>query len=145
MCKKPYVEIEREEDGRWVAEVSALPGAIAYGATPGEAFVAVRTLESQILKSREEHGEALSEKPIIISEACAAIETTAYPLSESLRRQLTVSIKKVESRSIRHTAVGEIWDMFETSLFIGLGGLIAITLSTYAVIALVTLYRYFQH
>ena len=28
------VEIEREEDGRWIAEVPALPGVLAYGGTP---------------------------------------------------------------------------------------------------------------
>jgi len=27
------IEVEREEDGRWIAEVSAIPGVLAYGAT----------------------------------------------------------------------------------------------------------------
>jgi hypothetical protein len=145
MGKKPYVEIEQEEDGRWVAEVSALPGAIAYGATPGEAFVAVRVLESQILRSQTAHKEISAGEPRIISEPGAAIEITEYPLSEKLRRQLTVSIKKIGSRSIRHTAVGKIWSMCEAPLFALLTGLTAVILSIYTAIALVTLYRYLQH
>ncbi len=31
------IEIEQEDDGRWIAEVPALPGALAYGATEVEA------------------------------------------------------------------------------------------------------------
>ena len=43
------VEIDREEDGRWIAEISDIPGAMAYGATKTEAFrraytIALRTL-----------------------------------------------------------------------------------------------------
>ncbi|MEK6709239.1 MAG: type II toxin-antitoxin system HicB family antitoxin [Nitrospinota bacterium] len=30
-------EVEREEDGRWLAEVRGLPGALAYGRTAEEA------------------------------------------------------------------------------------------------------------
>jgi predicted RNase H-like HicB family nuclease len=32
------VEFEREEDGRWLAEVLEIPGALAYGQTPDEAI-----------------------------------------------------------------------------------------------------------
>jgi predicted RNase H-like HicB family nuclease len=31
------IEIEHEEDGRWIGEVPELPGVIAYGATEDEA------------------------------------------------------------------------------------------------------------
>jgi len=31
------IETEREVDGRWIAEISALPGALAYGRTEAEA------------------------------------------------------------------------------------------------------------
>ena len=31
------IELEREEDGRWLAEVPQLPGVLAYGATADEA------------------------------------------------------------------------------------------------------------
>lgn len=40
------VEAEREEDGRWVAEVPALPGALAYGATREEALARVEARDS---------------------------------------------------------------------------------------------------
>lgn len=47
------VEFDREEDGRWIAEVPKLPGVMAYGATRREAerkvhVVALRTLASKI-------------------------------------------------------------------------------------------------
>ena len=32
------IEIEREADGRWIAEIPALPGVLAYGATRDEAI-----------------------------------------------------------------------------------------------------------
>jgi hypothetical protein len=34
---KPRIETEREVDGRWIAEVMDVPGALAYGATKEEA------------------------------------------------------------------------------------------------------------
>ena len=53
------VEIEREDDGRWIAEVSELPGALAYGGTKGEAVARVEALALRIIADRLEHGEAL--------------------------------------------------------------------------------------
>ena len=38
------IEFEQEEDGRWIAEISELPGVMAYGATQGEAEAAVEAL-----------------------------------------------------------------------------------------------------
>jgi len=32
------VEFDREEDGRWIAEIRKLPGVMAYGATKREAL-----------------------------------------------------------------------------------------------------------
>ncbi|HZY02332.1 MAG TPA: type II toxin-antitoxin system HicB family antitoxin [Anaeromyxobacteraceae bacterium] len=52
------VEIEREEDGRWIAEVPALPGVLAYGATEAEALASVQALALRVLADRLEHGEA---------------------------------------------------------------------------------------
>ncbi len=51
------VEIEREEDGRWIAEVPDLPGALAYGATPAEAKAKVQALALRVVAERLEHGE----------------------------------------------------------------------------------------
>jgi predicted RNase H-like HicB family nuclease len=52
------IEIEREEDGRWIAEVPTLPGVLAYGATKSEARAKVQALALRVLADRLEHGEA---------------------------------------------------------------------------------------
>ncbi len=51
------VELEREEDGRWLAPVIALPGVMAYGLTPEEAVVAAEKLLLHIVLDRLDHGE----------------------------------------------------------------------------------------
>ena len=55
------VEIEHEADGRWLAEVVAVPGALAYGRTPEEAYAAVRALTLRVLAERLEQGEPTPE------------------------------------------------------------------------------------
>ncbi len=55
---KYAVEIEREEDGRWIAEVPDLAGVLAYGATPAEAKARAQALALRALAERLEHGEA---------------------------------------------------------------------------------------
>jgi predicted RNase H-like HicB family nuclease len=52
------VEVEQEDDGRWLAEVVELPGVLAYGATPDEARAKVQALALRVLADRLEHGEA---------------------------------------------------------------------------------------
>ena len=53
------VEVEREEDGRWIAEVPALPGVLAYGETRDQAIAAVSALAFRVMAERIEHGEAI--------------------------------------------------------------------------------------
>jgi len=53
------VEIEREDDGRWIAEVVDLPGAMAYGQTREEAVSRAEALALRILADRLENGESL--------------------------------------------------------------------------------------
>jgi len=55
------IEIERETDGRWIAEVTDLPGALAYGSSAEEARMRVTALALRILADRVEHGEAAPE------------------------------------------------------------------------------------
>ena len=55
------IELEREDDGRWVAEVPALPGVMAYGASRDEALRAVQTLALRVIADRLEQGEPVSE------------------------------------------------------------------------------------
>ena len=52
------VEFEREVDGRWIAEVPQIAGALAYGASRDEALAAVQALVLRVVADRLEHGEA---------------------------------------------------------------------------------------
>ena len=52
------VELEREDDGRWIGEVIDLPGVLAYGATRDEAQARVQALALRVVAERLEHGEA---------------------------------------------------------------------------------------
>ena len=64
------VETEQEVDGRWIAEVSEIPGAIKYGRTRNEAIAHAEALALRVLAERLENGEQLAE-PIHISFAAA--------------------------------------------------------------------------
>lgn len=52
------IETEREDDGRWVAEVPQLAGVLAYGFSEQEAMVKVEALALRVLAERLEQGEA---------------------------------------------------------------------------------------
>ena len=52
------VEIEREDDGRWLAEVSDLAGVLAYGQSREEAIARAEALALRVLAGRLQHGEA---------------------------------------------------------------------------------------
>jgi predicted RNase H-like HicB family nuclease len=52
------VEIEQEEDGRWLAEAIELPGVLVYGQTRDEAITQVQALALRVLADRLEHGES---------------------------------------------------------------------------------------
>ncbi|MGI9066764.1 MAG: type II toxin-antitoxin system HicB family antitoxin [Pyrinomonadaceae bacterium] len=52
------VEFEREDDGRWLAELVELPGVLAYGQTSDEANAKARALALRVLADRLEHGES---------------------------------------------------------------------------------------
>ena len=60
------IESEREEDGRWLAEVPKLPGVLAYGDSRDEALSRAQVLALRVLAERLEHGERVAE-PISIS------------------------------------------------------------------------------
>ncbi len=55
------IEVEQEEDGRWLAEVTALPGVLAYGATREEAIRKAKALTLRVLADRLDHGEQIPE------------------------------------------------------------------------------------
>ncbi|HEX8359838.1 MAG TPA: type II toxin-antitoxin system HicB family antitoxin [Longimicrobium sp.] len=60
------IELEREEDGRWIAEVPDLPGVLVYGRDRADAVARVQALALRVLAERLEHGEAVPE-PLSVS------------------------------------------------------------------------------
>ena len=57
------IEIDREDDGRWLAEVPALSGVLCYGVTWAETLARVQALALRVTADRLEHGEA---KPVLL-------------------------------------------------------------------------------
>ena len=55
------IELEQEQDGRWIAEVPDLPGVMVYGTTRDEAVSKVETLALRVIADRLEHGERIPE------------------------------------------------------------------------------------
>jgi predicted RNase H-like HicB family nuclease len=56
------VETEQEEDGRWIAEVIDIPGALAYGTSRMDALIKAEALAFRILADRLELGELKPEE-----------------------------------------------------------------------------------
>lgn len=55
------IELEREDDGRWLAEVPTLTGVLCYGTTRDEAVARVQALALRVIAERLEHAEAPAE------------------------------------------------------------------------------------
>ena len=55
------IELEQEDDGRWIAEAPDLPGVMTYGATQAEAVRKAKVLALRVMADRLEHGEELPE------------------------------------------------------------------------------------
>ena len=53
------VEFDRETDGRWIADIPALPGVMVYGRTREQALAAVEALALRVIADRQEQGEAV--------------------------------------------------------------------------------------
>jgi predicted RNase H-like HicB family nuclease len=56
------IEVEQEADGRWIAEVTALPGVLAYGATEAEARCQAAALASRVMADLIEHGDPMPDE-----------------------------------------------------------------------------------
>lgn len=61
------IEVDREEDGRWIAEVPELPGVLTYGGTRDEAVRKAQALSLRVLADRLEHGEPLPQVENVFS------------------------------------------------------------------------------
>lgn len=53
------IEYFREEDGRWLADIPALPGVTAYGRSKKQVTAAVQALALRLIADRLEQGEAV--------------------------------------------------------------------------------------
>ena len=52
------IECEREDDGRWLAEVLELPGVMTYGASQEQAILKAETLALRVIADGLEQSEA---------------------------------------------------------------------------------------
>ncbi len=57
---KLTIELDREEDGRWIAEALELPGVMCYGQTRDEAISNAERLAIEVIADRIAHGEMVS-------------------------------------------------------------------------------------
>ncbi len=67
---KFQIELDREEDGRWIAEIASLPGVMAYGKTKREAVAKVKALALRVLADEVEKEKKHSTRPLAVSIAC---------------------------------------------------------------------------
>lgn len=51
------IDVDREEDGRWIAEALELPGVMCYGQTRDEAISRVEHLAIEVITERIAHGD----------------------------------------------------------------------------------------
>ncbi len=57
------IETEREDDGRWLAEIGELSGVLAYGDSREEAVARAKALALRVMADRLDHGETVPESP----------------------------------------------------------------------------------
>ena len=61
------IDIEKEEDGRWITEVLEINGVMTYGNTREEAINKVKALALRIIADRIENGENIPEIDMFFS------------------------------------------------------------------------------
>ncbi|HOB74318.1 MAG TPA: type II toxin-antitoxin system HicB family antitoxin [Phycisphaerae bacterium] len=61
------IEVEQEQDGRWIAEVMDLPGIMVYGPTREAAVRKAQALSLRVLAERLDNGEPLPEVEAVFS------------------------------------------------------------------------------
>jgi predicted RNase H-like HicB family nuclease len=54
---KLSIELDREDDGRWIADALELPGVMSYGATREDAISNTERLAIEVIADRITHGE----------------------------------------------------------------------------------------
>ncbi len=66
---KLTLEVEQEDDGRWIAEVPELPGVLAYGSSREHAIASAEALALRVLAERLENGEQIPQIPVLFAVA----------------------------------------------------------------------------
>ena len=66
---KLTLEVEQDEDGRWIAEVPELPGVLVYGNSREQAIACAEALALRVLAERLEKGEPIPQIPILFAVA----------------------------------------------------------------------------
>jgi predicted RNase H-like HicB family nuclease len=61
------IEVEQEDDGRWLAEVPELPGVMVYSETREEAIRKAQALSLRVLAERMENGESFPHVEAVFS------------------------------------------------------------------------------
>ncbi len=51
------IETEQEDDGRWIAEILEIPGALVYGDNQQQAVAQVKALALRVIADKLDHGE----------------------------------------------------------------------------------------
>jgi predicted RNase H-like HicB family nuclease len=64
------IELDREVDGRWIAEALELPGVMSYGQTREEAIVNTERLAIDVIADRITHGELPSSSLAVSFSIC---------------------------------------------------------------------------
>jgi len=64
------IELDREEDGRWIAEIPQLPGVMVYGATEAEAIKDVKALALRVLADQIEQSKQTPCEPTSVYIPC---------------------------------------------------------------------------
>jgi predicted RNase H-like HicB family nuclease len=65
------IELDREQDGRWIAEIGSLPGVMVYGKSKQEAVAKVKALALRVLADEVEKEGKYSTRALDVSIACS--------------------------------------------------------------------------
>ena len=69
------IELDREDDGRWIVDALELPGVMTYGETREAAISSTERLAIEVIADRIKHGElppsALNVSFLVLSEQLA--------------------------------------------------------------------------
>lgn len=61
---KLTIDVDREVEGRWIAEVPEFPGVLAYAPTRGQAISNAEALAFRVLAERLENRESIPRIPM---------------------------------------------------------------------------------